>query len=317
MNPIDKSMRQYAEFLKRMEPYSEAFRQRDHLKEILGPQLNALETAISQQNKATELISQQLRSASIAMQATYSESFKQITEHFRAPVIPDSVLEDFNRSLRMDDRVAEACKQMQSSIAVSASSAIEAFYHRIQSDLSIAGSAAEVLRNIEAQRTALELSASDESDDDDLLIEKGEPIHTEMKAAPSDPAKQVVVISKRSFRDGFRRIHISITKTLTSDAGDDGGEQQAPKLILPPGTSLKAFARRIFSPETSEEVFDEIVASLQEEYFKELAKGAGPQRLRQIQCEYIWHYACAFAHEIWPAIWRVIVAIGVALKIAG
>jgi hypothetical protein len=89
------------------------------------------------------------------------------------------------------------------------------------------------------------------------------------------------------------------------------------KIALPPGAGLLGVARVVFSRTQIEEVFEPLVADYQHEHMQGLAAGAGARRLRIIDSQYRIRYGIAFVRELGPVIWRVIVAIGVALRIAG
>jgi len=89
------------------------------------------------------------------------------------------------------------------------------------------------------------------------------------------------------------------------------------KIELPPGSGMLAFARNIFSTEQVEEVFEAIIADYQHDYFEAMRGGADKHTLAAIDQQYWGDYGWAFVRELGPVIWRLIVAIGVALKIAG
>jgi len=89
------------------------------------------------------------------------------------------------------------------------------------------------------------------------------------------------------------------------------------KIELPPGSNMLTVARQIFSTEQVEEVFEPLVADYQYEYFKEMHRGADRRTLAAFDRQYGLRYVWAIVRELGPVIWRVIVAIGVALKIAG
>jgi hypothetical protein len=89
------------------------------------------------------------------------------------------------------------------------------------------------------------------------------------------------------------------------------------KIELPPGSEMLNFARHIFSTEQVEDVFEAIVADYQHEYIEAMHRGADKRTLAALDRQYRLRYGLAFVRELGPVIWRVIIAIGVALKIAG
>lgn len=117
-------------------------------------------------------------------------------------------------------------------------------------------------------------------------------------------------------RTASPRTQVKVSHNVVYDLSPDE-VNSAPKIELPPGTDMAALARRIFSREQVEEVFDAIVADYRHDFTKELARGGDARALKTIDREYRASYCIAFVRELGPVIWRLIVAIGVALRIAG
>lgn len=108
-------------------------------------------------------------------------------------------------------------------------------------------------------------------------------------------------------------VHIHSSVQIVYDITDE----KEPLITLPPGTKMMRFVGAVFSRASVEHIFSPLIADYQHEYIQALARGADKRTLAKIDWQYRSGFARSILRESGPVIWKVILAIGAALKIVG